>query len=415
MRGTLGAVIGAAFIVALLGFYQLLGGVRAPHPTPGLGDLQIVPIDFSSIEGWREDRVAKALGPLHLSCERYAKAEATAFLRRGHPDHPELARLYGTTADWEPVCADLPTGTVTDDAARSFFETHFIPIQIAYDRGETAKATGYFEPSYNAAKTPQGKLIQPVLRRPADLITLDLGAFRKALRGQRLAGKLRDGKLIPYGDHRMIATATQIPSDIIAYVDPNDLLFLQIQGSGRLVFPDGTILRVGYAAQNGHPYVAVGRTLFRQGHLALEDITMASIRSWLDTAAPDAAAEIRYSNPSYVFFRVLDELPDAELGPLGAQGTQLTPGRSIAIDPRFYPYGAPVWIDVDAEQDAPDGFRHLTIAQDTGGAIRGAQRADVFFGAGERAAARAGALNSEVHLFVLVPKLAWKRFTDEPS
>lgn len=415
MRGILGAAFGAAFIIALLGFYQLLGEVRAPKPSPGPRNLQIEDIDFSSIEGWREDAVAKALAPLQRSCNRIAKAENVPLLRLAHPDHKELTQLYGTTADWKAACADIPTGAVTDRAARSFFETHFIPMRIAYDRGETAKATGYFEPSYRAARTPQGNLTQPVLRRPEDLITLDLGAFRESLRGQRLAGQLRNGTLVPYDDHQMIATAETRPSDVIANVDPNDLLFLQIQGSGRLVFSDGSILRVGYAAQNGHPYVAVGRTLVREGHLALEEVTMASIRTWLDKAEPEAAANVRYSNPSYVFFRVLDNLPDADLGPLGAQGTQLTPGRSIAIDPRYYPYGSPVWIDVASDDQQGETLRRLTIAQDTGGAIRGAQRADVFFGAGEKAAARAGSLNSDIQLFVLIPKTAWKRFTDEPS
>ena len=189
----------------------------------------------------------------------------------------------------------------------------------------------------------------------------------------------------------------------LAWVDdPVDAFFLHVQGSGRLRLHDGRLLRLGYAGQNGHPYRAVGRPLIDSGAIPREAMSMQAIRAWLATAPPGEAAALMRHNPSYVFFRVLDGLAPGE-GPPGALGVPLTPGRSLAVDPAFVPFGAPVFA---ATRDPLDGapMRRLLHAQDTGGAIRGPARGDLFWGWGEAAAARAGLMREAAELFVLVPR-----------
>jgi membrane-bound lytic murein transglycosylase A len=217
-----------------------------------------------------------------------------------------------------------------------------------------------------------------------------------------VVGRVVDGRLVPFEDAGTIAAAPPTDAEVLAYLDPNDLLFLQIQGSGRLVLEDGRVVRAGYAAKNGRPYVAVGKTLVADGAMPLEEVSMQSIEAWLDAAPPEEAARVRHSNPSYVFFRAL-ELEDPSLGPLGAQGLPLTPGRSIAVDRRYYPMGLPVWLATDGTADNP-ALRRLMIAQDTGGAIRGPVRGDVFYGSDEAAARLAGTMKAEGRLILLLPQ-----------
>jgi membrane-bound lytic murein transglycosylase A len=175
------------------------------------------------------------------------------------------------------------------------------------------------------------------------------------------------------------------------------------QGSGRLKFAGGREIRVGYDGQNGHPYVAIGKILVDRGALDLDEVSMQSIRRWLETAQPYAAQEVREMNPSYVFFREISELSDPELGPLGAQGAQLTEGRSIAVDRRFHALGAPVWVAIPAVEGESSALMRLFIAQDSGGAVKGPVRGDIYFGAGPEAGEIAGRFRAEGRMSVLVP------------
>ena len=233
-------------------------------------------------------------------------------------------------------------------------------------------------------------------------MSVALGDFRTDFAGERIAGRVVDGRLRPYPSRGDIVAGTLAGRGLeIAWVaDPVDAFFLQIQGSGRLALPDGRIVRVGYDGQNGRPYTAIGRVLVEEGALAREAVSMQSIRAWL-AAHPDRAEGVMNANSSYVFFRRL-----AGDGPIGAQGVALTPQRSIAVDPRFVPYSVPVWLDATAP--TPDGgaaaLRRLMIAQDTGGAIRGPVRGDVFWGAGEDAAAIAGRMNDRGRWWILLPR-----------
>ncbi|MBU2089727.1 MAG: MltA domain-containing protein, partial [Alphaproteobacteria bacterium] len=240
----------------------------------------------------------------------------------------------------------------------------------------------------------------PLHRRPDDLVMVDLGQFRDELKGQRIAGRVIDGSLKPYESRQQIVGGALDSRrlEILWVDDPVDAFFLQIQGSGRVTLADGRVIRVGYAGQNGHPYVAIGRELIAKGELTRENVSMQSIRAWL-AANPGRADEIMNSNPSYVFFR---ELPGE--GPVGAQGVALTPLRSLAVDRRFVPLGTPVWLDVDHPDSGAPRLRQLVVAQDVGGAIRGPVRGDLFWGHGKDAADKAGRMKSTGFYYLLLPK-----------
>ena len=413
-----------ALILAALAIVDVFWPKQSSEEKPDAPQVQVTFLSFEDLEGWSEGTQAEALGAIALSCKRMFRSEAL-----GDTDPPAEPRLEGWTArslkaamlkkgGWLEACGSIDTLMATGEnadhtIARDFFETHFQPVLIRAD-DEEPKFTGYFEPTYEARITPEGLFTAPVLTPPDDLIQVQLGAFDPDLAGKRVAGRVKGNRLVPYADHEGIIDEVPPGREPLGYLNPNDLLFMQIQGSGRLAFDDGQVERVGYAAQNGHKYVPVGRTLVNEGHMALSNVTMQSIKDWLTKAPGEDAAAIRYSNPSYVFFRPLTDLPDPNLGPLGAQSVQLTPHRSLAVDHRYYVYGSPVWVETEAtERNA--AIRRLFIAQDTGGAIRGTQRGDVFFGAGEAAADAAGTMNAPGEMIILLPKALFIEKTDEPS
>lgn len=374
-----------------------LAACATPDELPSPPKLTATPLGYGDLDGWREDKVAAALPVFLRSCDKLVTGKSGMSPLPGLEGYGSVTREDIAQICWE--ARTLTAGGTDDDAARAFFERHFTPMLVATTEDDGALFTGYFEPTYAARREPAPGLV-PVLTKPGDLVTADLGAFSDELSGKRIVGRVENGRFVPYSTHEEIVAAPPA-AEPLGYVDPTDLLFLQIQGSGRLAFDDGETRRVGYAAKNGHKYVPVGRTLVEDGALPLEDVTMQSIRDWLSTAPAPEAARVRFSNPSYVFFTPLDDLPDPALGPLGAQGVQLTPERSIAVDDEVYGYGLPVWLDVEGETTA--SRRHLAIAQDTGGAIRGAQRADLYLGSGTQAGEAAGRLNATGRMVVLVP------------
>lgn len=304
---------------------------------------------------------------------------------------------FGSLDDWGPLC--IEASTIADEpAARAFVETRFDAVVL--DGGE-GLVTGYYEPVFVGAREPGGSFTAPVLGRPPELVSVDLGSFRDDLKGRRIAGQVENGRLVPYADREAIDLTPPETAEILGYMRPDDLFFLQIQGSGVLDLGDEA-RRIGYAAQNGHPYKAIGKTLVEEGHMPLEEVTMQSIRTWLAEADPADAARVRASNPSYVFFTDRGPALDDE-GPLGTLGIPLTRDVSVAVDRNVVPLGAPVWI---AGSDDVLSFSGLTIAQDTGGAIRGANRADLFLGRGDEAGETAGRLKLEAKIAVLIPKTA---------
>jgi membrane-bound lytic murein transglycosylase A len=284
-----------------------------------------------------------------------------------------------------------------DASARAFFETWFRAYAVAGADGENGLFTGYYEAELHGALHRGGRYQTPLYARPHDLLTADLGAFKTEWKGQHLTGKVEGNHFVPYDDRASIAKGSlKARAKVLAWVDdPADAFFLAVQGSGRVRLANNHVLRLGYDQANGRAYVAIGRALADSGALQ-RPVTMQAIRVYL-AAHPDRAAEVMNLNPSYVFFRTLkgDQ-------PIGAEGVELTPLRSLATDPAFIALGSPVWLDTTDGKGA--SLQRLMIAQDTGGAIKGAVRGDVFWGYGADAEAQAGAMQSRGQYFVLLPK-----------
>ncbi|MET4700283.1 membrane-bound lytic murein transglycosylase A [Constrictibacter sp. MBR-5] len=355
--------------------------------------LTLAAVGFDALPGWGADDPRKALGAFLRSCSRMAGLPAD----RAMGD----LREFGSAGRWQAICREAAAAKPADAAAaRRFFEDRFRPWRAANGDEAEGLFTGYYEPELRGSRTRQGPYTIPLMKRPPDLVTVDLGAFRDSLKGERIAGRIVDGALRPYADRAAIETGALDGRglELLWVDDPVAAFFLHIQGSGRVVLPDGGAVRVGYAAQNGHRYFAVGRDLIERGAVAKEDMSLQAIRDWM-RANPDEAPALMRRNPSYVFFREL-----SGEGPIGAQGAPLTPGRSLAVDPRFVPYGVPVWLDADHPLTDDRPIRRLLVAQDTGGAIRGPVRGDLFWGAGAEAEAAAGRMKSRGGYYLLLPK-----------
>jgi len=380
--------IGTALAAGLIAFLSACAPEPPKEPVPP--KLTIKPVRFEDLEGWPTDTQAETLDAFAKSCGKLVVQPKD-----------RAVGIAGTIADWIAPCAALPQVPRGDDvAARMFFETWFLPYLAADNDKPEGLFTGYYEAELRGSSRPGGRYAVPLYRKPDDLVMVDLGEFRVALKGERIAGRVIDGRLRPYEDRAKIEAGALKGRDLeMVWVDDAvDAFFLHIQGSGRIVMDDGSVMRVGYAGQNGHAYVAVGRELIARGALTKENVSMQSIREWLH-ANPGEAAGLMNKNPSFVFFHPLDGK-----GPLGAQGVALTPGRSLAVDRSFVPYGLPVWLDAQDPLDGAARLRRLMVAQDTGGAIRGPVRGDVFWGHGTDAELRAGKMKSPGRYYLLMPR-----------
>ena len=349
--------------------------------------LTLTPASFSDLDGWRNDTPAAALAAFRLSCPAFANLAADA-----------PVGVAGQAAAWQSVCAAAQQIPDTDDAAaRAYFETWFRPYVAAGNTGTDGLFTGYYVPELNGSLQQGGAFQTPLYQRPADLIAVDLGAFKSDLKGQHIVGKVAGTQLLPY-DARAQITRGSLTGRAEALVwidDPIGAFFLQVQGSGHIRLNNGSVMSIGYDGANGRAYVAIGRVMADEGDLQ-RPVTMQAIRDWLK-AHPERATEVMNVNPSYVFFR---RLPHDDI--LGAQGVALTPERSMAVDPSFVPLGVPLWLETTNGQGLP--LNRLMVAQDTGGAIKGPIRGDVFWGAGDAAAAQAGTMQSRGRYYLLLPK-----------
>lgn len=366
------------------------------EPQTAQDRLVLKPAGFEDLPGWREDAVEQAVPAFLRSCRRIAYL----------PDDAPLAGGYaGRAGAWKPVCAAaalLPAGDRA--AARRFLEVSFRPFAIHNHRSLLGLFTGYYEPLLHGSTRKHGRYTVPLYARPPELVMVDLGRFRDSLAGQRIAGKVEDGALVPYPDRRTIDAGALAGRklEIVWVDDPVSAFFLHVQGSGRVRLEDGRELRLGYAAQNGHPYTAIGRELIGRGALEAKDVSLQTIRAWL-AAHPAEARAVMEKNASYVFFQ-----SQTGEGPLGAGGEPLTPGRSLAVDLVHHALGVPVWLAAgmpsprEGERDRK--LRRLLVAQDTGGAIRGPVRGDVFWGFGNEAEAIAGRMKHQGRMWVLLPK-----------
>jgi membrane-bound lytic murein transglycosylase A len=343
--------------------------------------------NWSDLAGWQQDALADAWPALQSSCR--------------------TSRMAGA---WKDFCAEAARITTTDTAAqRVLLESRLRPwrvVSISGDarhrvRADAGLITGYYEPLLKGSRRRGGAFQTPLYAVPNDLLTIDLAEAYPQLAGIRVRGKLQGKRVVPYPDRAQLAEGRALTGQELLWVDSAvDAFFLQIQGSGRVTLEDGSTVRMAYAEVNGRPYRAIGRYLVDKGEMTVEQATAPALRQWLATH-PERQQEVFNQNPSVVFFRE-EPLPDAATGPKGALGVPLTPGRSIAIDPGLLPLGAPFFLSTTHPVSGVP-LQRLVLAQDTGGAIRGAPRADLFWGWGPDAAEGAGRMRAQGALWLLWP------------
>ncbi|MCK6449977.1 MAG: MltA domain-containing protein [Alphaproteobacteria bacterium] len=396
---------GVALLSAALGF---LGGrhlfprevVRIEPPAPPPPEkpaerLTLAPVSFSALPGWGEDDAGAALGAFARSCTR---------LDGQSPERPLAAEApsAGTVAQWRALCAAVPAKP-DKAAAQAFIERWFQPYRAANNDDPSGLFTGYYEAELKGARGRDGRFTTPLYRVPNDLVLADLGQFAAEFKGRSIAGRVEGGRLVRYADRAAIDGGLLEGKglELLWVDDPVDAFFLHVQGSGKVLLPDGSATRVGFAGHNGHGFVPIGRMLIDSGKIPREKMSMQAVRDWL-RANPDEARALMHKNPRYIFFR---EVAGGD-GPVGAQGVALTPGRSLAVDRRYVPLGVPIWLDTTMPGSTDKKLRRLVVAQDTGGAILGPVRGDFFWGAGEKALEEAGRMRSKGGYYLLLPKAA---------
>jgi membrane-bound lytic murein transglycosylase A len=357
---------------------------------------QYAPVAWADIAGWSEDDHLQAYKAFRLSCKPIAA-------QRSPPADP---KALGTSL--RDPCRAARAADLSDGAkAKAFFEEHFLPLRISRLGEDDGFVTGYYEPVIDGSRTQTDVYTVPVYRRPSNLFVRGFRQDAPSLpnKGQ-VFRKIGRSKLVPYYDRAEIEDGVIAGRglEICWLKNQTDLLFAQIQGSARVRLEDGSTVRINYDAHNGYPYTAVGRVLIDRGIIPKEQMSMHKIREWMEQN-PDGAQELRRQNRSYVFFREV-QLSDKDEA-VGAQGVPLTPGRSIAVDKALHVYGTPFFIEgalpIESEQSKTP-FRRLMIAQDTGSAITGPARADLYFGAGADAGRVSGRLRHSMRFVILVPK-----------
>jgi membrane-bound lytic murein transglycosylase A len=372
--------------LALLALTMLVAACATKKPatptTPPTARFE--PVKWSKLPGWKIDDALAAWPALLQSCNVIAK-------------RPE----------WQSFCgAAVATSPVDAQFVRSFMEQHLTPYRVLRITGRkketTGLVTGYFEPLLRGARERSEQFATPLYRRPEDLLIVDLASVIPELKGKRVRGRVQGNKVVPYYSRAGTREAPGLAGHEIVWIDDAiDAFLLEVQGSGRVQLTTGETIRLQYEDQNGHPYRSIARYLVDLGAFPLEEANMPAVRRWL-AANPTRQNEVLDSNPSVVFFREAP-LDDPSVGPKGALAVPLTAGRSIAVDPTFLPLGAPMFL---ATTDPGTQFplQRLVVAQDTGGAIRGPIRADLFFGFGAPAGEQAGMMKYDGEMWVLWPK-----------
>ncbi|HEY6774078.1 MAG TPA: murein transglycosylase A [Oxalicibacterium sp.] len=367
---------------------KALGETAQPveQPQPALPRTEVgatlQPSSFAALPGWGVDRQNEAWPAFTASC--------SVLIRR---------------PDWREVCAAARNVNGSDaEAVRVFFETNFTPYQVANaDGSQNGLVTGYYEPLLRGARKRGGLYQTPLYRAPTDLLAIDLANVYPELKGLRLRGRLVGKKVVAYPSRAELMQSGELVGKEILWVDdPIEAFFLQVQGSGRVQLAGSNeIVRLAYENQNGWPYKSIGRYLVDKGELTLDQASMQNIRAWV-LANPERQQELLNANPSYVFFRE-EKVTDPAVGPKGALGVPLTPQRSIAVDPQFIPLGVPVFL-ATTQPNSKVLLQRLVMAQDTGGAIKNAVRADYFWGFGAQAGELAGRMKQRGMMWVLLPR-----------
>ena len=352
----------------------------------------LTPVAFSDIEQWQDDD--------HLAAYNCFRRSARRMVQK-----PYSTKQLGIDANDLAAIAKIANETIINDGktARQFFEDNFTPHSLA-SKPFNGMLTGYYEPELTASLTRTEKFKYPLYFRPDDLIDLDETNRPAAIEQNFMFARKSSGTITKYFNRQQIQNGAlnNRGLELVWLDNPVDVFFTHIQGSARLTLEDGTFIRVSYAAKSGHPYTAIGKLLVEAGHFKLEDITMQSIRDWLKKN-PSKRDDLFAQNQSYIFFQITDQ-PDIQLGPVAAASVALTAGRSIAIDHRLHTFGSPIWVttkDKFVGQNKP--FSRLLIAQDTGSAIVGRQRGDLFVGSGYEAGIFAGQIKHAASMIVFVP------------
>lgn len=366
----------------------------APPATEDQNDkLILAEVKFENVPGWSGADHSVILPTFLRSCDVLEMKP----LDQDMGKDPRMGKI----SDWVDICADArkirPGNSVE---LQFFFQSRFVAYRASNNQENIGLFTGYYEPELDGRWGREGVFTVPVYSRPNDIVTASLGDYRPELAGKQIAGRILNNKLIPYNTRAEINNGALNGRglEILWVDDPVALFFLHVQGSGRIKMADGSTVRIGYAGRNGRPYTSIGKELVKRGVMPLKDVTAPAIMDWLRTH-PIAGQEVMNKNESFVFFRVIDGD-----GPLGAQGVPLTPGRSMAVDKRFIPYGVPIWLNTTDPLNEKLPLRRLMVAQDTGSAIKGPVRGDVFWGFGDDAALRAGVMKSRGEYYLILPR-----------
>ena len=349
-----------------------------PAP-PALPILPLTPVDWDAVEGWSLDDPTAALDAFVKGCVSIKKRP-----------------------DWNAVCTEAGQVAAERDAVRRFFEERFIPHQVRNpDGSDTGLVTGYYIPNINGSRQRSDRYRYPLYSLPDDLLIVDLRSVYPDLANYRLRGRLVGRKVVPYYSRAELEAdpAPLAGKELFWIDDPVELFFMHIQGSGRVVLDDGSAVMVHFADQNGYPFRSIGKLLIDRGEMTKNQMSMQNIKAWAQQH-PDETAALLNENPSYIFFETLPGSPDTSPGALGIP---LAAERSIAVDPRTIPLGAPVFLST-TRPSSKEPLQRLVLAHDTGGAIRGAVRADFFWGQGEAAGALAGRMKQQGKMWVLLPR-----------
>lgn len=366
-----------------------------PVPPPEVKVEPLQAVDWGAVPGWSGDRLDKSFDAFLRSC-----------------------RALGRRQQWQAVCERAAVFSSVDETElRRFFEDNFRPFKVRNEDGsESGLITGYYGPELVGSRERTETYRYPLYRQPDDLLIIDLDEVYPELGNYRLRGRVVGNRVVPYFERGEIDHSDNPLKghELLWVADPVELFFLHIQGSGLVRLPDGEKVMVNYANQNGHPYRSIGKLLLERKAMTRNQMSMQNIRRWVEEN-PEAGEQLLAENPSYIFFR---ELPMDYQTPPGALGVPLTVRRSLAVDPRTIPLGAPVYIETTVPgTDQP--LRRLMVAQDTGGAIKGQVRADFFWGMGDEAGKIAGRMKQEGRLWVLLPKedgeMAANRQTSETA
>lgn len=365
-------------ITALIMSGFLITACSQTPKKPGISEA----VCWNQLEGWKQDQHSEAIPAIQAQCKRMSKKSVS----------------------WKDACSAINDHIVKDDlAAKTFFETYFVPHNIIGKKGiNSGLITGYYEPTLYGSYQADERFHYPLYKQPDDMLIVKLDDRFPQLKGKRVRGRIKGNQVIPYYERSEIDDPERAPlsGQEILWVDDSDsAFFLHIQGSGRVQLPDGSMVGVGYANQNGHPYVAIGKKLIERGELTREEVSLQTIRHWLKQN-PDKAHALKNENPSYVFFRVRNDL---ENGPRGSLNVPLTQERSAAVDRKIIPLGTPLWVSTHLPNSG-ESYQRIVVAQDTGGAIVGPVRADLFFGRGDRAERLAGEMKQSGSIYALLPK-----------